>query len=126
MQSGFGAGNAFDTIHVNDGVSASDSTSIDNNLYGLLVPVSIDPGSFTQFGMPFASQQPGFIVDGGDEATPGNPPFLPGGVADDFFVHPSTDFNIQVNGNLPTDVSPGPVAGVPQGDQLNVSFPCLG
>ena len=44
----------------------------------------------------------------------------PSGVADNITATPSTNFNIQVNGNLPTLTT---VAGIPQGDQLNLTFP---
>ena len=42
LQAGFGTGNAYDTVNVNDGVSGSDAVWINNNLYGTLVPVALD------------------------------------------------------------------------------------
>ena len=117
LQAGFGPGGAYDTINASDAGVTMTNSGIGG---GSLVPVNLNTGDFAQGGPAFAAQQPGFIVDGGDEATPANPPFLPGGVADNFFVTPSTNFNIQVNGNLPDLTT---VNGVPQGDQLNLSFP---
>jgi hypothetical protein len=107
---GFGVGSAYDTMTVNDaGVVTS------NNAFGPLTTVSIDTASFVQNLPVEATQRPAFIVNGGDEAVA-----QPSGIADLFNVTPSTFFNIQINGNLPDPATF--VNGVPQGDQLNVTF----
>ncbi|HVX13124.1 MAG TPA: DUF4214 domain-containing protein [Pirellulales bacterium] len=110
LQAGFGTGNAYDTMAVSDA-----SVTVNNNHAGALVTVNLNTASFAQAGAASSSQQPGLIVDGGDEAA-----FQASGIADTFNVTPSTKFNIQANGNLPTLTTNN---GVPQGDQMNIAFP---
>jgi hypothetical protein len=110
LQPGFGVGKAYDFVDASDG-----EVFVFNNSAGSLVPVALNTASFVQAGPAFAAQQPGLIVNGGDEAAP-----QADGIADEFSVFASTNFNIQVNGNLPGLTT---VNGVPQGDQLDASFP---
>ena len=95
-----------------------------NNFFGPLVTVNLVTASFVQNTPAVSSQQPGLIVNGGDEATP-NPFSFDGDVSDVFNVTLGSalqfPFNIQVNGNLPT-LTTGP-NGEPQGDQLNLIVP---
>ena len=76
--------------------------------------VRLNVGSFVQGTPPSPAQQPGLIVNGGDEAAP-----QVTGIADKFNVTLSSSFNIQVNGNLP-NLTVGPF-GEPRGDELNVA-----
>ncbi|MDX1944428.1 MAG: hypothetical protein SFU86_03405, partial [Pirellulaceae bacterium] len=108
---GFGVGNAYDTIAINDtGVTTT------NNSVGALLPVLINTVSFIQGTPPSPAQQAAFIVNAGDEAVA-----QASGISDNITATVSTNFNIQVNGNLPNLVL-GP-DGLPVGDQLNITGP---
>ena len=66
LQPGFTDGNAYDTIYAYDSIGIRPSTiSMARRPY-----VNLDTASFVQAGTAFAAQQPGLIVDGGDEASP--------------------------------------------------------
>ena len=114
LQPGFTTLNAYDTIYAYDTGGPTTAAIVYNGLQ-LETPVYLNTASFVQFGTAVAAQQPGLIVDGGDEANP-----QANGISDEFDVTPSTNFNIQVNGNVPELTT---VNGVPQGDQLDASFP---
>ncbi len=117
LQAGFGVGNAYDTIGTAANPVTDAGATFSNNRFGALVDIALDTPSFVQAGPAFAAQQPGFIIDGGDEGVA-----QPSGISDTFTVAPSANFNIHVNGNLPLPTN-DPNTGVPQGDQLNVTFP---
>ena len=113
---GFGAGDAFDEISVNESFFSEDQVDVFNNTFGDLVDVTIDAATFVQAGPAIPSQRPALIVNGGDEAVP-----QANGIADDFIADPSDLFNIQLNGNLPGLSLDG--EGIPQGDQLLLFSP---
>ena len=118
LQPGFGANNAYDTINVTDA-----AVTTTNNTFGPLTPVLLNTASFVQAGPAVSTQQSAVIVDGGDEAG-----FQANNVADDITVTISTNFNIQVNGNLPglTFANPADKFSERQGDQLTITPPILG
>ena len=109
LQPGFGVGSAYDTLAVSD-----NAVSTSNNSFGALTPVLLNTADFVQAGPP-AGQAAGLTVNGGDEALP-----QANDRADLFDVTGSTNFHIQVNGNLP-NLTVG-VNGQPQGDELNLTF----
>ncbi|QDU29976.1 hypothetical protein ETAA8_50940 [Anatilimnocola aggregata] len=110
LQPGAGVGNAYDFFNV------SDSQVFTNNIVnGSLTTVSLNIASFDQVGGPVVTENAALIVNGGDEAAPD--PVT--GVADQFFVTVSANYNIQVNGNLPDPATFDP-EGFPLGDELNV------
>ncbi len=109
---GFGGGDAYDTIDVNNTVPNRVITT--NNLAGTLLNVDVLPGSFVNT-MP-VPPRPGLIVNAGDEAVP-----QANGVADNITAAAHPQFNIQVNGNLP-GLAFG-LDGLPIGDQLNLISP---
>ncbi|MFM2096035.1 MAG: hypothetical protein RIS70_3159, partial [Planctomycetota bacterium] len=120
---GFGANKAYDLVAVNDGYVSESGTFIaatanqvyTHNLHaGQLLTVNVVPGSFTN-GTDNISR-PGLIVNLGDESTArGN------GIADHAAARPHAQFNIQVNGNLPSDARGSD--GLPVGDQLDLYSP---
>jgi hypothetical protein len=103
------AGNAYNTIDVSDA-----AVSISNNSVGPLLTTNIAAGSF---GNPSATN-PGLTVNAGDQAG-----VQANGVADDITATLSNTLHILVNGGNPTATNPGPLNGVPRGDQLNVFTP---
>ncbi len=107
LQKGFGGGNAYDDIGVSDSL-----VWVGNNELGNLVSIHLNTATFAQAGPASATQQPGLIVNGGDESS-----FQSNGVADSFAVAPSRNFNIQVNGNQPA-LTADATTGEPQGDEL--------
>ncbi len=112
LQPGFGAGNAYDEFTIDgNGVSTT------NNAHGFLTRINLDSASFVQNTTAAPTQQAALIVNGGDEAAP-NQNSAGGDIADVFNVSLSNQFNIAVNGNLPT-LTHG-ANGEPQGDQLNL------
>lgn len=116
---GFGAGNAFDDINVNNATSGADRVTVDNTVFGGLVPLTVVPASFVNYAP--TPPRPGLIVNAGDEDGLRTTGHLAGIVADNIDVIAHPQFNIQVNGNLPT-LSFGS-DGLPVGDQLNLSSP---
>lgn len=117
---GFGNNQAYDLVAVNDAFLSDSGTfvsSVANQVYthnltfGQLVTVNVLPGSFTN-GTANTSR-PGLIVNLGDESAP-----RANGIADHAAARPHAQFNIQVNGNLPSD-APG-TDGLPAGDQLDL------
>ncbi len=112
---GFGGGNAYDTIDVNVAPNPN-QVRVTNNAFGPLLNVTIIPTSFVQNGTPNVNQQPGLIVNGGDEAMA-----QPNGISDNFTASPSNLFNVQANGNLPI-LALG-ADSLPAGDQLNFLSP---
>lgn len=109
---GEGPGGAYNVINVNDSGDNRVTTSIVGGPD--LVAVTVVPGSFVNSAP--TPPRPGLIVNGGDELAA-----QPSGVADDFFVTPHAQFNIQINGNLPVLAFDGD--GLPVGDQLTLDSP---
>ena len=107
---GFGAGNAYDTIDVNN--ITANSVAVTNNLAGPMFPVTVVPASFVNNTPP--PVRPGLIVNAGDEAAP-----QANGISDNITARPHPLFNIHINGNLPP-LALG-IDGLPIGDQLNVT-----
>ena len=115
LQPGFGVGKAFDTINTTDGAVIST-----NSFSGQLASVLLNTGSFVQSGPANSTQQAALIVNGGDEVgVQGN------NIADSITATLSTNFNIQINGNLPglTFVNPADKFSPRQGDQLQLNLP---
>ncbi|WP_425614911.1 dockerin type I domain-containing protein [Anatilimnocola sp. NA78] len=117
---GFGVGNAYDTISVNGAlvpapVGFTDVRVLNGALADIRVPVYVDNVSFVQATPPSPAQQAAVIVNGGDEAVA-----QPNGISDNITAFVSPNFNIQVNGNLPSLII-GPNG--PVGDQLNLTGP---
>ncbi len=125
---GFGTGYAYDTIDINGSGhaysplgGAPDRVVADINALAIrLTEVQLDTSdtSFIDPSVPAANAQPGLIVNAGDEAVADV-----NGVSDDIYAAPSTLYNIQVNGNLPT-LALGP-DGLPLGDQLTLTSPIV-
>ncbi|MCH5374284.1 MAG: hypothetical protein JJ992_09920, partial [Planctomycetes bacterium] len=116
---GFGSGAAFDDIHINDTVSGPNRVTVTNTSAGPLVPVTIVPASFVNTAP--VPPRPGLIVNAGDESGLRTTGPLAGVAADDIFATAHPQFNIAVNGNLPT-LAFGP-DGLPVGDQLHLVSP---
>ena len=114
LQPGFGVGKAFDTIKITDG------SVITTSFTGPLASVLLNTGSFVQSGPANSTQQAALIVNGGDEVgVQGN------NIADSITATLSTNFNIQINGNLPglTFVNLADKLSPRQGDQLVLNLP---
>ena len=88
---GFGSGNAFDQIVVDDG-----QVAINNNFAGSLIPVLIDTASF----IPHDPQNIALVIQAGAEASEDA-----NGRGDSISVTPSNHFGIQVLGDDPAEVS---------------------
>ncbi|MGI8980394.1 MAG: dockerin type I domain-containing protein [Pirellulaceae bacterium] len=113
IQPAVAVGTAYDDILVTQAL-----VDITNVGVGQLLLVNVNTATFTQNNpLPPADERAGLLVNGGDEVGT-----RPNGVADDFFVTVSSNFNIKVNGNLPDPAIIGP-DGLPRGDQLNFSGP---
>ena len=107
---GFGAGSAYDQVVVDDTLVFTT-----NNAFASLTPVFLDTPSFVQDTPDSPQQQAALVVNGGDELAADA-----SGVADSFVVTVSENFNIQVNGNLPSLAF---TDGLPVGDELFVTGP---